>query len=122
MMVHPAWAAVERLLTDKRRWIGRMMGKTTGYPDWQIALAMAVGGYAADLVVMPSEDSRGTRYEFPDYLIACDDGETDAPAAEASPRALLQYYAALDIDVGRPPHHRGAHGRRSAAQRSGVAQ
>lgn len=94
-MVHPAWIAVEGLLTDNRRWIARLVGRPEGYYDWQIALAMIVAGFGDDLVVLPNDDGTPTGYQFPPYKVAVDEDADDRKPLnpEIPVHALLTFFA-----------------------------
>lgn len=69
-ILHPAWEAVAKRLRNEERWKLRAFGKPGGYHDWEIALAMCVGGYGADLIVTERDaEGQPKAYAFPDRWI-----------------------------------------------------
>jgi len=81
--VHPAWQCAQRKLTSVERWNDREAGLPGGYYDSQIALAMIVGGFGADVIVTDRDDEGNPlAYAFPDMWVVIneDAGRRMGPA------------------------------------------
>jgi len=69
-VMHPAWQCAHRKLQNVDRWNDYEDGLPGGYYDSQIALAMIVGGFGADVVVTErDEEGNPTAYKFPDVWV-----------------------------------------------------
>jgi len=81
--MHPAWQCAHRKLQNVDRWNDYEDGLPGGYYDSQIALAMIVGGFGADVVVTErDEEGNPTAYKFPDVWVTVneDAGRRMGPA------------------------------------------
>ena len=68
--MHPAWQCAHRKLTNQQRWDGWEAALPGGYYDSEIALAMIVGGYGADVIVTArGEEGNPETYAFPDKWV-----------------------------------------------------
>ena len=86
--VHPAWQCAQRKLTNVERWNDREAGMPGGYFDSQIALAMIVGGFGADVIVTErDEEGNPLAYKFPDVWVVINE---DAGRRMGPARRFLQ--------------------------------
>jgi hypothetical protein len=91
--IHPAWQCAQRKLTNAERWNAWTRGDPAGYLDSQIALAMIVGGYGADVVVTErDEHGQPKAYSFPEIYVLVD--EDASPRMWPHPRLFNEVHGA----------------------------